>query len=523
MSLSRLNRNVLRLSGLNSGLDTESIVTAMLTNTQNKVNKQYRTQVKLEWKQEKYQEINNELRKLKDEYNTVLKQEQNMLSEYNYRKYSITMSNDADSAYVSIQAAPYAKESSVTIDYVKQLALAARVESSAPVTGANGSGLKLTDTMREVSNKLILGGGTGLTFEQENGTNYVKMTLDGKDYKFSEYATLDSVLSSINANSENMKISYTQLTDTFTLESRTSGSASTLSFTDNAFLSALGLQRSNVQAGQQAILSINGIEVTRDSNSFEIDGLTYNLKKTFNEDGASDGKNVMFSVARDLDSTVDLIKKYVDSYNELIDKLYETLTEVPKSSYYPLTEDEKSAMTEKQIEQWEEIAKTGLMRNDNQLQTLVSQMRMSFYTTAQGTTQTLASIGIGGASTTTSQYEDAKKGKMFIDEQALRKALTDNPEEVFAMFTAKSDSGNVDEMGLVTRINTLIDNYVKNNEYNTQYYNDQAITRAKERYSDMLNAMYKEEERLYARFTALEKIMSSYNSTSEWIGNQMLS
>ncbi len=105
-SLGSLNRNVLRLSGLSSGLDTEAIIKTMLTNSKNRVDRQYRNQVKMEWKQQAYKDINNELRKIKDEFSTTLKQDQNLLSERNFRKYTTEYGSSTDSAYFTATGNP---------------------------------------------------------------------------------------------------------------------------------------------------------------------------------------------------------------------------------------------------------------------------------------------------------------------------------------------------------------------------------------------------------------------------------
>ena len=47
--------SVLRFSGMNSGLDTESIVNAMTAATKLKITKQNRKAITLKWKQEAYQ------------------------------------------------------------------------------------------------------------------------------------------------------------------------------------------------------------------------------------------------------------------------------------------------------------------------------------------------------------------------------------------------------------------------------------------------------------------------------------
>ncbi|MBQ1597370.1 MAG: flagellar hook protein, partial [Lachnospiraceae bacterium] len=51
----------IRMTGLTSGLDTESIVKALTSNYQNKVDKNKKAQTKLSWKQDAWKEINKKV------------------------------------------------------------------------------------------------------------------------------------------------------------------------------------------------------------------------------------------------------------------------------------------------------------------------------------------------------------------------------------------------------------------------------------------------------------------------------
>jgi flagellar hook-associated protein 2 len=540
MSLNSVNRNILRISGLNSGLDTDSIVQSMMTNTLNKVNKQFRSQRLLEWKQEKYKEINNELRKYKDEFSTVTKQAQNMLSEYNYKAFSVKFNNENDSAYVGVTASPDAREGTVTIDYVKQLATSAYVTSK-DVATTDGNGVKLSDNLMTVASKLQRGNQMVFSKDAATGSSQVSFTLDGQNFTFSAQESLSSVLNQINARTENVRINYTQLTDKFTLESKATGTGieANVRFTDSHFLNALGIANSadfsEGARGQDAIFSINGTEATRSSNSFEIDGVNYTLKKAFGGEWTvpdptkpdekvwtQTDKDVVLNLSRDLDTTVEAIAKYIEGYNTIVRNLNNLLSETVDRDYYPLTEEEEEELTEKQLEKWDGLAKQGMLRNDSQLRGLLTDMRMSFYNKVGGNSLMLSDIGVGGGTLIGSTaYEDAKIGIINIDETKLREALTTSPDQVFQLFTNKDASGDIDSMGLVTRVNTLIDRYVKNNEQTTQTYNQTAIDQAQYRYDEMLQDMYDEEDRLWARFTALEETMASLNSQQDWIGSQL--
>lgn len=62
----------------------------------------------------------------------------------------------------------------------------------------------------------------------------------------------------------------------------------------------------------------------------------------------------------------------------MIDMVNGKLTEKKYRDYTPLTEEQKKDMTEKQIELWEEKAKSGLLRGDTILSGATNQMRTDF-------------------------------------------------------------------------------------------------------------------------------------------------
>lgn len=72
--------SVLRFSGMNSGLDTESIVNAMTAATKLKITKQNRKAITLKWKQEAYQGITTKLTDFQNKYLDMLNSKVNLKS-----------------------------------------------------------------------------------------------------------------------------------------------------------------------------------------------------------------------------------------------------------------------------------------------------------------------------------------------------------------------------------------------------------------------------------------------------------
>ncbi len=58
----------LRMTGMMSGLDTESIIQELVAAKRTKVDKQKKAQTRLDWKQEAWKELNDKLKKLQTKY-----------------------------------------------------------------------------------------------------------------------------------------------------------------------------------------------------------------------------------------------------------------------------------------------------------------------------------------------------------------------------------------------------------------------------------------------------------------------
>ena len=75
-----INTNMIRLSGLSSGLDTEALVEGMMTTEQTRINKQEQLITRLEWKTEAYRDINTKIKNFREQYLSVINAGSNMLS-----------------------------------------------------------------------------------------------------------------------------------------------------------------------------------------------------------------------------------------------------------------------------------------------------------------------------------------------------------------------------------------------------------------------------------------------------------
>jgi flagellar hook-associated protein 2 len=501
MSMSSISSTTLRLSGLQSGIDTDAVVKAMLTADQTRLDKQFQQKTKLEWKLDVYRQMKTELKAFAQKYMSALSTD-HLWTASALKVNKVTVSSSA----VTITAGTTAKTGSMTIDSITQLARGAQADSTGGV--ATGEGLTSYNTALK---DLALT--TGFTFVDGS----VSFRINGKDFTFSEDTTLQDMMNTINADADaNVTLSYSQLTNSFTLESDTMGSASSLTvenFTGNAFgdgvtPGALGLNAGTYANGRDAILSINGVAVTRNTNTFTIDGITYKLNK-------ATGEAIDFSVEQDVDTVVSRIRTFVDEYNALVKKYNGYVTESVYRDYPPLTDAQRDEMTDKEIEEWEKKAKSGLLRSDNDLSNMLSQFRLAFSTTVEGTGMSMASIGL-----TTAAF--SVDGQIQIDTDALKKALTNDPDAVVKLFTQSSTatgSEKFNQSGLMQRLSATLNTYINDIQAVSVDTTEDRIKEIEDKMDQLESVMAANEERYYARFTAMEQALAKLNSQSSWLSS----
>lgn len=355
------------------------------------------------------------------------------------------------------------------------------------------------------------------------------VTIDvGKTYGT---ATIRDVMNAVNGSSAGVTLTYDSLQDRFTLTSKTTGEAQTITYNSSPLLQALGIEGGTYTAGTDAVFTLDGVPgMKRSSNQFTVDGVTYTLKGA----GAA-----TVDVKADADALVEKIKGFVNKYNDVISKINGELSEERYRDYLPLTEEQKKEMTEKDIELWEGKAKSGLLRRDGILEKIVTNMRKALYDKVDGVDMNIYEIGI----TTSNLYQD--KGKLIINEEKLKKAIEENPDKVTQLFTKQSsyayeDTANrtnrYNEEGLAQRLYDIIqDNIRFTRDANgkkgillekagiegdlTEFQNtmNKEIDEQNVKLNTWLEKLYAKEEYYYRLFSRMESVIQSMNAQSAWL------
>ena len=352
------------------------------------------------------------------------------------------------------------------------------------------------------------------------GPNF-SFKINGVEFNFDETKTMNEIIDTVNQSEANVRLSYSNITDTFTMTSKTLGQGVTINCEETSGNLLNSLFKVNeldykTQDGQNARLSVNGQEIERNSNTFEVNQFKLNLLST-------DANPTTLSAKNNVSQVVDTISKFVEDYNKLIDKVYNLTTEKSEyREYSPLTDVQKKDMSESEVELWEKKAKTGLVRSDTNLVSLLTELRQSLFSQVDSSIS-LKDIGISSGS-----YNN--RGKLTIDTTILSYALENRMDEVQALFTDKDN-------GLSTKFSSILNKNVQISigdpgrlvtvagiaNTSTDVKNS-LNDRIKTIESSILNLqrMYdSQKERYWKQFSNLETAMSKLNSQSTWLTQQL--
>ena len=353
-------------------------------------------------------------------------------------------------------------------------------------------------------------------FEQLNNTprflNFdtngkVNIRLNGLTIGLDKNMTVEDMINKVNSSNAGVTMKYDRMSDQFTVESKKVGASSLSVWGLNGF----GIMDGTYNNGSMAEVQINGEWIVKDTNTFDYRGLKISLNNTT----AAGDEDIVVSLKRDATEPINKIKGFVEAYNSLIKKLTDLIGErktEKERSYGPLTDEEKSLMTEKQIEQWETIAKKALLRNDAQIQGLLYSLRGALFDQVKAAGMSPSQLGLS-----TGNYFDGMGGQIVLDEDKLRKALEDDPEKVMNVFMGDVDEGVKGNRGLLWRMEDLMLGYINGGQSRSINSLESSIRKANEQMERLQRKMYDEEERLYKKFAAMETAMSKIQSQTEWM------
>lgn len=344
---------------------------------------------------------------------------------------------------------------------------------------------------------------------------------NGIGFDFTYGDSLEKVISTVNSNKfAGVSMFFDEGSKKLVVTSKETGAAKEINIGDNVGSFMTGIMNMDTtdksgdhyKDGTDAVFTLNGLSTSRSSNNFQINNVTFNLK--------SEGE-AKVEIQGDTDKVVENIKEFVELYNKTIDEVYGKLNEERFRKFPPLTQDQRDEMSEKDIELWEEKAKSGLLQRDSILSNSMNSLRRIMSSSVEG----LELNSIFNLGMKTGSYRE--NGKIYIDEGKLREAIENNPDGVMKLFSNDAEGS----IGLARQLQNELDNTMKSISERagsaTNIYDQSTIGKTLRNIDDQVYRMEERlasmEERYWKQFTAMEQALQSMYQQSDWLAQQMMS
>lgn len=502
----------LRMTGMMSGLDTQSIIQELVAARQTKVDKQKKAQTALSWKQDAWKELNTKLK------NLMNKTISNMRFSSSYAKKTTKVS---DSSAVSVITGENAVNGVQSLQ-VKQMAKTAYL-TGAEVKGKEGK-LTALSKLSEID---------GFDFEGE-GTFTIETGGKSIEVNISEETTISDVLNQLK--SAGLNANFDANNGRMFISSKESGAANdfTIKASDEggeAVLSALGITSDKATKidGQDAEIYLNGAMFTSSSNTFEINGLTITAQRETAGAGTDTGETITITTGDDTDGIYDMIKSFLKEYNEIVNEMDKLYNAESAGSYEPLTDEEKEALSESEIEKYEQKIKDSLLRRDDNLSAVNSALQsiMSAGVEVNGKTMHLYDFGIdvlgyfNAAENEKHAYHiDGDSDDEFTSGNAdkLKTMISNDPDTVISFFTQLSRNlyGKMDDLSKSRNGYRSYGNFYDDKKMQSDYDDyTKKIADLEAKLADYEDKWYKKFSKME---TALAKLQSNMSAVTSLLG-----
>lgn len=492
-------------------MDIDSIVAKMMRAERVPLDKLEQKKQILEWQQEDYRALNTTLYEFRTNAFDIRLE----------RTFMARTAASSDEGAVTATAGANAADGTYAIK-VNQLATGVSKASTADLApGKNPDGS--SKTLWEQFGVEFESGLRGALTE----TSCITVNINGTDLEFElGVDNLTTVAAKINEADLGVKASYDTSLNRFFLNSSSTGSDAEITITDSANFFSKGVNSSllnlNIDdgisyTGQNASIDFgDAVGLVSATNAITVNGITFDLK---------DAGSSSITVTRNIEGVIDSVTKFIDTYNTTLKTLYDKVQADRNRDFPPLTKAQRDSMSDSEIAKWEEKARSGLLRTDEKLKSTINSYRYimsGIVADVDGPFNTLSSIGIKSE-----PYDNS--GKLIIDKDVLREALTKDPDSVKELFTKTSSVDN--EQGVAAK---LYDTTLKGITYlvekvgsesspgtvDSSYIGKQLTKLGKEieRWEEKLVA---KEDKHYAKFTAMEKAIYKMNTQSAWLTSML--
>jgi flagellar hook-associated protein 2 len=341
------------------------------------------------------------------------------------------------------------------------------------------------------------------SFSSQSSPNSVKISPStsgtpgtAQTYNLAANATAQDLVNAVNAD-QSGSVWGTVVNGNIVFSDRTTGAPSAFTVSDSAGSMA---QQGAAVAGTNAIFSINGTtQPSSPSNTINnaIPGVNLTLGG-ITTGMAGGGVNVSVSPPNLSTSSIQsALQTFVSSYNAVLDQVNAQLSQAPS----------KTDPTQ------------GKLYGDPELTDLLSNMRQAMYSGGAGLPAGMASmldIGVSTGATTggSTPNPNAISGHLTIDTTKLAAAIQSNPAGVTAVLQNWSQSFS-NMVNAVGEAGGTIDSRIQGD--------DSQLSNLSNQISTMQSGLTDKQAQLTQQFAALEAALSQNQSTSSWLTTQLAS
>lgn len=346
----------IRITGLNSGLDTEAIISELVSAYRTKEEKYQKAQTKLSWKQDAWKDLNIKVRSLYDNISNL-----RFTSAWTMKKTTVS-----DSTKATVTAAGSCVNGTQTLK-IKQLA------KGTYITGgefSNTSAGTAPTSATKLSELGYTGSGGDIQVKDSSGNVVKTVSVTGN-------TTIKDLVSALNGAGDT-KASFDATNKRIFMTSNKTGEQNAFSLDGDAdILKTVGLSKeggASIVDAQDSEIELNGAKFTSANNTYTVNGLTIDcLAETGNSE-------ISITTSVDTQSMYDQVKSFLSQYNSLMKEMYSLYNADSAKGYEPLTDSEKDQMTDTEVEKWEEKIKAALLRRDDTLDGIMSTMKNAMST-----------------------------------------------------------------------------------------------------------------------------------------------
>ena len=619
----------MRVSGINSGLDTDAIVQELVSAYSKKTEKYEKEQTKLSWKQEAWKSLNSKVYSFytntsKLKYSSAYAAKKVSVSDTT--KASVTASGNAVNGTQKLNVLQTAQSAYLTggkisttngeaatsetklseLGFTENATIRVHLNKTDEDGKPIETDIKLTkdSTLADVT-KELQNAGVNASLDEKNGRLYISSKDSGTIGDFTitasdaqgtgnmyranrlldrlgigsnSYAAGDVITTkqgkTAEMNTTLVNLGYTGGETTFTVNGKDitvypqtdirdllndfkavgisasfDGATGKLSFSssesltfegDADVLKLLGLD-SGLKAdisrdpikldGSDAMIVLNGVLYTSDSNSFSVNGLnitansvTDDINTLLDANGEvdlsklTDANAISITTSTDTQGIYDTIKDFLTEYNNIINEMTKLYNADSARDYEPLTDDEKDAMSDTEIEKWETKIKDSLLRRDSSLDSIMSSMisAMNKGIVINGETYALSSFGIH-----TMGYLNAAENEQnafHIDGDEDDENTSGNKDKLMTAITEDADTVIEFMKQLSSNLYKAIDDNMQSTTMRSRYkiYNDKELDKQYNNYAKLISQWEEKvsdkEEYYYKQFTAMESALAKLNS-----------